>query len=74
MSKAELWRIYKAAAEDEGFEAMGCTKFVVTWNDFLPFIKIMQPATDPCHMCQKNTEKISGRANVSKDEKTACSH
>ena len=50
---------------------MGYKKFVVTWNDFLQFIKIMQPSTDLCHTCQKNTEKISGRANVSEDEKTA---
>lgn len=70
-SKAELWKCYKDAAEDEGFEVMGYTKFVTTWNDFLPFIKIMQPSTDLCHTCQKNTEKISGKANVSEDEKMA---
>ena len=50
---------------------MGYTKFVTTWNQFLPFIKIMQPSTDLCHTCQKNTERISGRANVSEDEKMA---
>ena len=70
-NKAELWRRYKDAAEEEGFEVMGYTKFVTTWNDFLPFIKIMQPSTDLCHTCQKNTEKISGKANVSEDEKMA---
>lgn len=48
---------------------MGYTKFVITWNQFLPFIKIMQPSTDLCHTCQKNAEIISGRANVSEDEK-----
>lgn len=50
---------------------MGYTKFVITWNQFLPFIKIMQPSTDLCHTCQKNAERISGRANVSEDEKMA---
>lgn len=50
---------------------MGYTKFVITWNQFLPFIKIMQPLTDLCHTCQKNAERISGRANVSEDEKMA---
>ena len=70
-NKAELWRRYKDAAEEEGFEVMGYTKFVTTWNDFLLFIKIMQPSTDLCHTCQKNTEKISGKANVSEDAKMA---
>ena len=50
---------------------MGYTKFVQTWNEFLPFIKIMQPSTDLCHTCQKNTEKISGRAGASEEDKIA---
>lgn len=50
---------------------MGYMKFVTTWNQFLPFIKIMQPLSDLCHTCQKNTERISGCANVSEDEKMA---
>ena len=70
-TKAELWRAYKDAAVDRGYEIVGYTKFVTTWNQFLPFIKIMQPSTDLCHTCQKNTERISGRANVSEDEKMA---
>ena len=48
---------------------MGYTKFVQTWNDFLPFIKIMQLAMDHCHTCQKNTEKISGCTSASEENK-----
>ena len=31
----------------------------------------MQPSTDLCHTCQKNTEKISGRAGASEEDKIA---
>ena len=48
---------------------MGYTKFVKTWNEFLPFIKIMQPSTDLCYTCQKNTEKISGCAGALEEDK-----
>ena len=48
---------------------MGYTKFVQTWNDFLPFIKITQPSTDLCHTCQKNTEKISRCTGASEEDK-----
>ena len=68
-TKAELWRCYKHAAEIGGYTVVGYTKFVKTWNEFLPFIKIMQPSTDLCHTCQKNTEKISGRAGASEEDK-----
>ena len=70
-TKAELRRSYKEAAEAAGFTVVGYTKFVQTWNEFLPFIKIMQPSTDLCHTCQKNTEKISGRAGASEEDKIA---
>ena len=70
-TKAELWRSYKEAAEAAGFTVVGYTKFVQTWNEFRPFIKIMQPSTDLCHTCQKNTEKISGRAGASEEDKIA---
>ena len=39
-TKAELWRSHKHAAEVRGYTVVGYTKFVQTWNDFLPFIKI----------------------------------
>ena len=68
-TKAELWRSYKHAAEVGGYTVVGYTKFVQTWNEFLPFIKIMQPSMDLCHTCQKNTEKISGRAGASEEDK-----
>ena len=68
-TKAELWRSYKHAAEVRGYTVVGYTKFVQIWNDFLPFIKIMQPSTDLCHTCQKNTEKISGCAGTSEEDK-----
>ena len=29
----------------------------------------MQPSTDLCHTCQKNTEKISGCAGASEEDK-----
>ena len=68
-TKAELWRSYKHAAEARGYSVVGYTKFVQTWNDFLPFIKIMHPPTDLCHTCQKNTEKISGCTGASEEDK-----
>ena len=68
-TKADLWRSYKHAAEVRGYTVVGYTKFVQTWNDFLPFIKIMQPSTDLCHTCQKNTEKISGCTGASEEDK-----
>ena len=70
-TKAELQRSYKEAAEAAGFTVVGYTKFVQTWNEFLRFIKIMQPSTDLCHICQKNTEKISGHAGASEEDKIA---
>ena len=70
-SKAELWRCYTEAAEAGGYAGVGYSKFVDTWNGFLPSIKIMQPPTDLCHTCQKNTEKISGHAGASEIEKMA---
>ncbi len=70
-TKAELWRSYKEAAQIGGYTVVGYTKFVDVWNQFLPFIKIMQPSTDLCHTCQKNTEKIAGRAGASEEDKIA---
>lgn len=68
-TKAELWRSYKHAAEITGDTVVGYTKFVQTWNDFLPFTKIMQLSTHLCHTCQKNTEKISGCTGASEEDK-----
>ena len=68
-TKEELWRCYKHTAEIGGYTVVGYTKFVQTWNEFLPFIKIMQPSTDLCHTRQKNTENISGHASASEEDK-----
>lgn len=68
-TKEELWRCYKHAVKIGGYTVVRYTKFVQTWNEFLPFIKIMQPSTDLCHTDQKNMEKISGHASASEEDK-----
>ncbi len=45
-TKAEVWRSYKDAATAGGYQVVGYTKFVETWNDLVPFIRIMKPSTD----------------------------
>ena len=68
-TKVEVWRSYKHAAEVRGYTVVGYTKFAQTWNDFLAFIKIMQPSTDLCHTCRKNTEKISECTGASEEDR-----
>ena len=70
-TKAELWRSPKEAAGAGGYTVLEYTKFVQTWNQFLPFVKIMQPSTDLCHTWQDNTGKISGHAKTSEEDKIA---
>ena len=48
---------------------MGYTKFITTWNTFVPFIRILDPASNLCHTCKKNTDHIRGLTNVSEEEK-----
>ena len=48
-TKAELWRSPKEAAGAGEYTVLEYTKVVRTWNQFLSFVKIMQPSTDLCH-------------------------
>ena len=41
------------------------------WQQLLPFIATMRPATDICWYCQKGVTKLARYANLPDDEKTA---
>lgn len=70
MSKYSVWEQYKTACVAANKVSVGYSKFVDLWNQLVPYIVIMRPATDLCWTCQKNNTKIFRSANVLESQKS----
>ena len=72
MSKLEVYRKYRKAAEREGTQPVGRSTFLDLWNKQLPYIMVMKPATDLCWVCQQNLTQILRSTNRSEEDKSQC--
>ena len=70
MSKRSVYRQYQVACE--GLEEMPVCrrKFEDIWNELLPHISSMKPATDLCATCQDNVAKVVRSVNLPESEKS----
>lgn len=70
MTKHSVWEMYVAACVAGNKVSVGYSKFVDLWNQLVPYIVIMRPATDLCWTCQKNNSRIFRSANLPESQKS----
>lgn len=67
MNKRHVYRMYcEASANDY----VSRRKFETLWNELVPHISCMKPATDLCEVCHLNIVKITRSANLPLSEKS----
>ena len=71
-TKASVWRVYSAACEVSGEQAVCYSKFVDLWLQFHPDVVVAKPMTDLCLTRQQNTTKLLQAANLPETEKSDC--
>ena len=75
VSKASVHRDYVASCKaleefsEQSIRIFGYREFCRLWSEVVPYIRVMPPADDLCHVCQNNTTLIMKSANLSEDEK-----
>ena len=76
VSKASVHRDYVKASEAlekttrQSVRCFGYREFCRLWSEILPYIRVLPPADDICHICQENATLILKAANFSEEEKT----
>lgn len=70
MSKRSVYRQYKGACEALDEIPVCRRKFEDIWNELLPHISSMKPATDLCATCQDNVAKVVRSVNLPESEKS----
>lgn len=60
---------YVKVCQESGFRAVKIRTFRQLWQQLLPFIRTMPPASDLCWTCQDGVNKISRAANKSDEVK-----
>lgn len=75
-TKATVHRDYAEATKalvkesDKPFGCFGYREFCRLWLEVVPYIRVLPPADDLCHVCQENNAQILKSINLSEDEKT----
>ena len=69
-TKASVYREYTEATEAASIRCFGYREFCRLWAEVIPYIRVLPPADDLCHVCPENTTLILKSANLSEDEKT----
>ena len=67
MSKRYVYRMYCKIVGDD---CVCRRKFETLWNELLPHISCMKPATDLCEVCHLNIVKITRSANLPLSDKS----
>jgi len=69
-TKASVYREYTEATEAASVRCFGYREFCRLWAEVIPYIRVLPPADDLCHVCQENTTLILKSVNLSEDKKT----
>ena len=69
VTKAELWRQYKAAS-GEGVRIVQLSSFRQLWRQLVPFIVIGKPMSDLCWVGQRNNQHIRRAVNIPEEAKS----
>ena len=70
-SKKKVYDSYCAACEFSGVRKVALRTFRLLWQQLVPYVTTMRPATDLCWYCQKNSSRIMRSANLPDHEKSA---
>ena len=70
MSKRHVYRQYCHACKEARDISVGRRKFENAWNELLPHIVCMKPASALCDTCQSNIVQIMRSANLPEAEKS----
>ena len=70
-SKKTVYTQYCRAVDVAGTRKVALRTFRRLWQQLLPFIATMRPATDLCWYCQKGVTKLARSANLPDSEKSA---
>ena len=70
-SKKKVYQHYCDASDAAGTRKVAVQTFRRLWQQLLPFVVTMRPATDLCWYCQKGVTKLTRSANLPDAEKTA---
>ena len=71
VSKRGIWRVYRAAAEDDNsVHTAAYSTFCKLWKTLVPSVVIMKPMSDLCWQCHQNSSAILRAANRPDEEKT----
>ena len=65
-----VWELYQEAASIDSMRPMGYSIFTRLWRELLPYIVVMQPMTDLCWRCQRNSAAITRSSNRPVEEKS----
>ena len=75
-TKASVHRNYVSRSKqfqsesNEPIRTFGYREFCRLWPEVVPYIRVMPPAEDICHICQENATRILQCSNLSEDEKS----
>ena len=64
---------YVEACEQLNLQAAAYTTFCAKWTELVPFITVMRPMSDLCHLCQENSTLIMRSANSPEEQKSKVS-
>jgi len=70
MSKRHVYRQYCHACAETGETPVRRRKFENLWNELIPHIACMKPASDLCEKCHSNVVSIMRSANLPESDKT----
>ena len=70
VSKAQLWRDYKAASPP-GQRVVRLSSFRSLWRQLLPYVVVGRPMSDLCWVCQRNNSHILRAVNIPEEMKSA---
>ena len=70
-TKKKVYLQYCDATDAAGTRKVAVQTFRRLWQQLLPFVVTMRPATDLCWYCQKGVTKLARSANLPDAEKTA---
>ena len=71
-TKHHVFQLYKEAAATNGYRDIGESTFLNLWNQLVPFVRTMPPASDLCWKCQETTRKMQRAANRPDAQKIEC--
>lgn len=69
-TKASIWRQFKTACEEQNTEPVSLVAFRRLWQQFLPDVVMLRPATDLCWVCQQNSTVLGQFCNLSEEQKS----